>query len=142
MWTTLLLAMASTDVLRTTCGEVKHWYNHAGVQSCCVRQGGRPTDVVDIPLPPQEGATIVFEGKARPLPNVHTPHSVEWDVTNTTALVTVPDVFTLSAYLGRLATLDATLFFPRTPFIALHVASGRDTTGLVPQGLPFATFRH
>jgi len=134
--------MATANVLQATCGDVKHWYNHAGVQSCCTRQGGRPTDTVSIPVPLQEGATITFEGKTRPLPSVHTPHSIAWDVTNTTAFVTIPDIFTLSAYLGRLATLDASLFFPRTPFIALHVTADRDTVGLVPQGVPFSTFRH
>lgn len=134
-----LVAVGAETTMRTTCADVKRWYNTAGVSGpCCARAGGRPTDAVDVPYVEGERAVIVFEGKSRTtFPQIHLPHSVRWDTTNTTAVVTIPDLYTVSAFLGRAAALNAHLFAPKMPLMILYAS--RDTSGLVPNGVPYVT---
>lgn len=135
-----LVAVGAETTMRTTCADVKRWYNTAGVSGpCCARAGGHPKDAVDIPCVDGERAVIHFEGKSRStFPQIHhLHHTVRWDMTNTTAVVTIPDLNTVGAFLGRAAALNAHLFAPKMPLMILYAS--RDTSGLVPNGVPYVT---
>ena len=152
----LLWTLAMQDVLHTTCGELKHWYNHAGNHSCCSRKGGHESDSVDVSLPRVDHAIITFQDVSLevvngtilgfPFPSIviidsyndqrwDSTDTTVWDSTNTTAIVTVPNINLVNRYLERLSTLRPSAFATgnsgRAPSIDVHLTTVLNTHGII-----------
>lgn len=131
VWSTLLLIIAHPDVLQTTCGELKHWYHNAGSQSCCKKQGGRPTDELNIPVPQTEYAQITFKKSNEfrsTFENIDVgtiDHVVQWDIKNKTANVFIDDIFAVDTYLSRIKAVDESLFLNPEPILSIFLKTSR-----------------
>ena len=136
-----LSQQVASESIQTTCGQIRNWYTGADTP-CCERLGGTPSDMLSIDLPPRERATLHLQGKTRPLPfaSITIPHAVAWDHTNTTAVVTIPSIAYLSAFIGRMESIDPYLFYPQIPTLTLYHDPSLDITGLVPNWMPYTAF--